>query len=113
MSVRSVVRNSLLMTQIDEGQRTIVAVGSEKRHLHPALLEVEQTSLAMLAAAVASEAAVRADDAVAWNDDRDAIVAVRAAHRARRARPPMRVAIVSYDVVAPNGMSSSARHTLV
>src|SRR3954451_5800596 len=54
---------------------------------HPGL-EVEQVPLAVQPAAVAGEAAVRADDPVAGHDDRDRVAAVGGADRPRPVRAP-------------------------
>src|SRR6187399_2723518 len=53
-----------------------------------ALLEVEQLTFALQAAAVAGEVTVRADDPVAGHDDADRILAVGQAHGSRRGRVP-------------------------
>src|SRR5688572_13160804 len=52
-----------------------------QRELDAALLVREEPALAVTSAAVSREAAIGVDHAMTWNDDGDAIVAIRAADR--------------------------------
>src|SRR5207302_3161532 len=69
---------------VHDGENSAVAVSS---NAGLAALQVEEGALAVQTPCISDESTARADDAVAWQDDRDRVLVERPAHRSRGARP--------------------------
>ena len=89
-----------------------MCLGQGAKEVRGALFVVQQPFLAPDAAAVAAQRPVGADDAVAGDDDRQAVVAVGAAHGAGGAGAATSCAIREYDVVLPWGICCNRFQTL-